>query len=131
MFLDSYLINCIYMRMSQKFCNNFVCACLSSIYRGTEAVKVTLGTHCWLVILWYWVWWYMEGSCIQCMIWKLMFYEFKLGHKKKNNNCVKGEGAVNHSTWNRWFKKFHLNCKNLDQAMSSLKLLIARSYSKP
>ena len=35
--------------------------------------------------------------------------------KKPNNICyAKDEGAVDHSTVNRWFKKFRPNCKNID-----------------
>ena len=32
----------------------------------------------------------------------------------KNICCVKGEGAVDHSTVSKRFKKFHLGCKNLN-----------------
>ena len=47
-----------------------------------------------------------------------MPYEFELGHNTteatKNICSAKNEDAVNHSIINRWFKKFHLDCKNLD-----------------
>ena len=51
-----------------------------------------------------------------------MLYNFKLGHNitesTKNICCAaKGEGAVDHVTVTRWFKKFCSVCKNLnDQA---------------
>ena len=58
------------------------------------------------------------------LIWEFMFYEFKLGHNDteliKNIWYVKGEGAVD-CTVTRWFKKFFLGCKNLnDQAKSCM-----------
>ena len=34
--------------------------------------------------------------------------------KQLKKCCPKGEGIVDHSIVTRWFKKFHLNCKNLD-----------------
>ena len=49
-----------------------------------------------------------------------------LQKKPKNIYCVKTEGAVT-----RWFKKFCLDCKNLDdqsEAQVSLKQLIPRPY---
>ena len=36
----------------------------------------------------------------------------------ENICCAKGEGTVDHSTVTIWFKKFHLDYKNLDQAGS-------------
>ena len=37
----------------------------------------------------------------------------------KNICCAKGNGTVDHNTITRWFKKFCLACKNLDnQAVS-------------
>ena len=52
-----------------------------------------------------------------------MFYEFKLGHDRSNQNicCAKGDGTVDFSTIIRWFKKFYLGCKNLDNQASSSK----------
>ena len=42
-----------------------------------------------------------------------MFFLFELGHKtaetKKNICSVEGEDSLDHSTVNRWFKKFHFN----------------------
>ena len=53
------------------------------------------------------------------LIWKLIHYQFELGHNTtqptKNIYCMKGEGAVDHSTVTRWFKKFCSSCKNDDQ----------------
>ena len=43
---------------------------------------------------------------------ELRFYELLA-----TNNIyyvAKGEGAFNHSTVTRWFKKFSLGCKNID-----------------
>ena len=61
----------------------------------------------------------MQHSLIQ----EFMLYKFKLGHNSiettKNITCVKGEGAVDHSIVTRWFKKFHLSCKNLDDQARS------------
>ena len=37
----------------------------------------------------------------------------------KNVCWAKGEGAVAPSTVNRWFKKFHSGCKNLDDQARS------------
>ena len=50
---------------------------------------------------------------VQCsLIRELMIYEIELGHNvtkaTKNICCMKDEGAVDHSTVNRWFKKFCL-----------------------
>ena len=50
-----------------------------------------------------------------------MIYDFKPGYNvdeaTKNICCMKSEGIVDHSTITRWFKKFFLGCKNLnDQA---------------
>ena len=62
---------------------------------------------------------------MQCsLIQEFMLYIFELGHsttKATKNICrAKCEGAVDHSTVTRWFKKFCLGCKNLnDQARSS------------
>ena len=56
---------------------------------------------------------------MQCnLIRELGFYKFKLGHNTieaiKNIYCIKGEHIVDHSTLNRWFKKFYLSFRNLD-----------------
>ena len=32
----------------------------------------------------------------------------------KNIGCMKGEGTIDYSTITRWFKKFCLGCKNLN-----------------
>ena len=62
---------------------------------------------------------------MQCsLIWELILHKFKIGHNAaeaiKNNSCVKGKRAVNHSTVTRWFKKFCSGCKKIDhQARSS------------
>ena len=49
---------------------------------------------------------------------KFTTYEFELGHNateaNKNICCTKGEGAVDHSTVTRLFKKFHSGGKNLN-----------------
>ena len=52
-----------------------------------------------------------------------MLYKFKVGHNvmeaTRNICCMKDESAVEHSTVNEWFKKFHSASKNLHyQAMS-------------
>ena len=48
-----------------------------------------------------------------------MVYQFKLDHNAteatKNIFCVKVKGAVDYSTVNKWFKKFCLGCKYLDE----------------
>ena len=52
-----------------------------------------------------------------------MFYEFELSHnatKATKNICyAKNEGAVDPSTVTRWFKKFHLGCKYLNDQTRS------------
>ena len=52
------------------------------------------------------------------LIRELLLYEFELDHNEakgtKNICCVKGEGAFDHCTVTRWFKKFLSSCKNLD-----------------
>ena len=52
-----------------------------------------------------------------------MLYKSELGHNTaevtKNIGCVKGEGTVDHSTVTRWFKKFCLDSKNLDDQSRS------------
>ena len=43
--------------------------------------------------------------------------------------CVKGEGAVDHSTVTKWLKKFHTGCKKFDnQARSGM--LVKFAYNK-
>ena len=53
----------------------------------------------------------------------LMFYVFKLGcnttKATENTFWAKGEGAVDYNTVTRWFKKFYLGCKNLDDQTRS------------
>ena len=57
------------------------------------------------------------------LIQELMLNVFKLDHNAleatKNVCYAKGESAVDLCTVTRWFKKFHLSCKNVtDQAKS-------------
>ena len=40
----------------------------------------------------------------------------------KNICCAKGESAVNHSRVIRWFKKFCLGCKSLEEHATSGRL---------
>ena len=56
---------------------------------------------------------------MQCsLIMEVMLYEFELGYNAskatKNICCAKDEGAVNHNTVNKWYKKLRSDCKNLD-----------------
>ena len=54
------------------------------------------------------------------LIWGLMLYEFQLSHNvmEATKTCF-DEGAVDHCTVTRWFKKFCKGCKNFnDQARS-------------
>ena len=52
------------------------------------------------------------------LIWELMLYEFKVNHNAaeatKNNCCMKDKSAVDHNTVRKWFKKFCIDCKNLN-----------------
>ena len=55
---------------------------------------------------------------------ELILYEFKLGHDTieaiKNICCAKNKGTIDYSIVTKWFKKFYLGYKYLDdQAMSS------------
>ena len=79
--------------------------------------------ECWHTVHWFTV---CDSKAIQMnvqhsLIWKLMLYEFKLGHNameisKKHLLCE----SWRHSTVTRWFKEFCSGCKNLDdQARSS------------
>ena len=47
-----------------------------------------------------------------------MVYKFELDHNTgeatKNIGCLESDGAVDHRTVTRWFKKYHSDCKNLD-----------------
>ena len=46
--------------------------------------------------------------------------EYNATEVTKNICCVKGEeGLVDHNTKTRWFKKFLLSCKNLDDQARS------------
>ena len=58
------------------------------------------------------------------LIWELMFYKFKLDHNAveatKDICCAKVEDTVDHCIVTRWFKKFCLGCKNVDQVRSGL-----------
>ena len=60
---------------------------------------------------------------VQCnLIRELMLYEFDLTHntaKATKNICAKSEGTVYHSAVIRWFKKFCLGCKNLNNQARS------------
>ena len=57
------------------------------------------------------------------LIWELILYEFELGHNAaeatKNIFCDIGEGVFDHSTVTRWFKKFCIICKNLNDLARS------------
>ena len=52
-----------------------------------------------------------------------MFYKFKLAHNAteaaKNIYCVEIKATIDHSTINRWFKKFCSGYKNLDNQTRS------------
>ena len=61
---------------------------------------------------------------MQCsLIWELVFYGFELGHKTveeaNNISCTKVEGMVDHNTVIRWFRKFCLSHKNLNDKTRS------------
>ena len=64
----------------------------------------------------------MQRSPIQ----KLMLYELELGHNTieatKSICCEKNEDAVDHVTVIRQFKKFCLNCENLNNQTRSFRL---------
>ena len=104
-------------RVSQKFCNILVCASNvgSSVVIGVLTLCIFLHSMCDLKTTQM----NMQHSIIQ----GLMLYEFKLGHNTakatKNIHSVKAEVAVDHSTIVRWFKKFHLGCKNFSNQASS------------
>ena len=58
-----------------------------------------------------------------CLIQEL--YKFKLGHnaaEATKNIYVKSEDIVDHNRVNRWFKEFHLGCKEFDNQTSWDKL---------
>ena len=61
----------------------------------------------------------MKHSLIQ----EFIFYEFELDHNAteaiKNTCHAKDECAVDHSTVTRWFKKFYLSSKDLDDQAKS------------
>ena len=52
------------------------------------------------------------------LIRSLLVYKFEQGYKAaeeiKNICCVKEKDAIYHTTVTKWFKKFNLGCKNLD-----------------
>ena len=52
-----------------------------------------------------------------------MLYEFEIVHNTAEGTkiicCAKGEGAVDHSTVTRWFRKFRQNFNNLDEQAKS------------
>ena len=61
---------------------------------------------------------------VQCsLIQELMLYGFKLSYctteAPKNICCAKGGGDVDHSSVTWWFKKFHSDCKNLNNQARS------------
>ena len=69
---------------------------------------------------------------VQCnLILELMLFEFKLGYNTseatKSICCAKDDGAVDRSTVNRWFKKLHSDCKNLDEQEESGRFKIVDS----
>ena len=73
----------------------------------------------------------MEHILIQ----ELMLYKFNLGYSAtkatKNISCIKAEGTVDHGTVTKWFKKFHLGCKNLDNQARSDKSKTVNSEAVP
>ena len=73
----------------------------------------------------------VQGSLIQ----DIMLYKFKLEYNAKeatkNITCTKGEGAVDHSTETRRFKKFSSGCRNLNDKARSGRLWISSPSSKP
>ena len=50
-----------------------------------------------------------------------MLYEFQTVEATQSLCCTKGEGKVDHSAVTRWFKKFCLIYKNLDDQVLSCK----------
>ena len=50
-----------------------------------------------------------------------MIWNLAITPRKQPKICVKDEGVVEYSTVNRWFKKFLLSCKNLDDQARSFK----------
>ena len=74
-------------------------------YHVTKAVQSLTGTYCHCLY---------DCSRIQ----ELILYKFELDHYSTEVTegicCVKGEGTVI-----RWFKKFYLDCKNLDDQVRS------------
>ena len=54
----------------------------------------------------------------QSLIQELVLNEIELGHNTteatKNICCTKDEGELVHSKVTKWFKRFHLGCKNHD-----------------
>ena len=52
------------------------------------------------------------------LILEIMFYGFELSYGS-DPKYLKGEGAVDHRTVTRWFKKFRSRCKNLDNQTGS------------
>ena len=56
---------------------------------------------------------------VQCsLIQELIIYKFIL-EATKNICCLKGEIAIDHSIVHRWFKKFHTDCKDLNNRSRS------------
>ena len=54
------------------------------------------------------------------LIRELELYEIELHSRSKKNICLpKGEGTFDLTRVNRWFKKFHWGCKNLDDLARS------------
>ena len=53
---------------------------------------------------------------VQCnLTWKFISYKFELGH----NTAEAAESTVDHNSVTRWFKKFGLGCKNLNDQTRS------------
>ena len=133
------------IRVSQKFWNILLHANVQWIHHVTKALQAMDSSHQgWqycgsrytdmLCIASLQVW-FESHTDIQCsLIWELVLSEFKLSHNinevMKNFCCAKG--AVDHCTIMRWFKKFCLDCKNLENQgmLSSLYPWIPKPYSK-
>ena len=104
--------------VSQKFCNILV------VYHMTKAVQAVKGARCGWLLLWQQVPRQFVFCFTPCVIRKLHRWSGNVGNlcltssncvttpiKQLKNFNVKKEGAVGHSTVNKWF---HLGCKNLD-----------------
>ena len=69
------------------------------------------------------------------LIRELMLHKFEQSHNTaeatENIYCAKGQGAVDHTTVTRWFKKFHLGCKNLNNQSDKPKAVDYECASSP